>query len=739
MNGGSEPIRVLHVDSDPDFAETFTTRLERDDRFEADTATSASEGVDRLAEAEFDCVVSAYDMPDGDGIEFLEAVRERGLELPFLLFTGEGSEAVASEAISAGVTDYFRKKSGTEQFSVVTNRIDRAVEKFRAERELDATRRRYRKLVEQNLVGIYVIRDGKFVYVNPKLAEVHGYDRETVVGMPVLELVAPEERDRVEENLRRRLNEGVEEIQYRTVGLTKDGERIDIELHGSRVEYGDDPEIVGAELDVTEQTEYERELENREAKYRSLFEDARDAIMVLDEDGFLDCNGMTLELFGFDSVEAFTERTPWELSPETQPDGTDSKEAAQNYVETAFEEGEAFFEWVHTRNDGTEFHADVKLSRFQLDGEPVLRALVRDITTEKEYERELENREAKYRSLFESARDPIILLDEEGFFDCNGTALELFGFDSVEAFAERTPWELSPETQPDGTDSKAAAKGHIETAFEEGEASFEWVHTRNDGTEFPAEVTLSRFQLDGEPVLHEIVRDITERKQYERTLEEQRDTLEVLNQVLRHDVRNDLQLVTSYAEILEDSCDDEEASRHATTILESARHAVELTQTARDIADVLLSDSNETRRVALEPTLENKASGVQSSYPESVIAYEPRIPSVRVDADGMLPSVFENLLKNAIQHNDKDVAEVRVSATEGDGTVTVRIADNGPGIPDERKESVFGKGQTGLDSAGTGMGLYLVETLVTTYGGEVWVEDNDPEGSVFVVELPTAD
>ena len=737
MKGDSDAIRVLHVDDDRDFAGTFTTRLERDGRFEADTATSVSEGLTCLTEAEFDCVVSAYDMPDRDGIEFLEAVRERGLELPFLLFTGEGSEAVASEAISAGVTDYFPKKRGTEQFPVVTNRIDRAVETFRAERELDATRRRYRKLVEQNLVGIYIIRDGEFVYVNPKLAEVHGYDRESVVGMPVVELVAPEERDRVEENLRRRLDEGVEEIQYRTVGLTKDGERIDIELHGSRVEYGDEPEIVGAELDVTEQTEYERELEASEAKYRSLFEDARDAVMVLDDEGFLDCNGMTLELFGFDSVEAFAERTPWELSPETQPDGTDSKEAARNHVETAFEEGEAFFEWVHTRSDGTEFHADVKLSRFRLDGEPVLHALVRDITTKKEYERELENREAKYRSLFESARDPIILLDDEGFFDCNERALELFGFDSVEAFTERTPWELSPKTQPDGTDSKEAAKGHIETALEEGEASFEWVHTRSDGTEFPAEVTLSRFQLDGEAVLHELVRDITERKEYERNLEEQRDTLEILNQVLRHDVRNDLQLVTSYAELLEDSCETEEASQHVATIAERAEHAVELTQTARDIADVLLSDATETRRIDLEATLESEVDEVRSSYPDSEITLESPVPSVRIAADGMLPSVFENLLKNAIQHNDKDVAEVTVSATEREGTATVRVADNGPGIPDDHKDVIFGKGQKGLDSAGTGMGLYLVDTLVTGYGGRVWVEDDEPEGSVFVVELPT--
>jgi signal transduction histidine kinase len=71
--------------------------------------------------------------------------------------------------------------------------------------------------------------------------------------------------------------------------------------------------------------------------------------------------------------------------------------------------------------------------------------------------------------------------------------------------------------------------------------------------------------------------------------------------------------------------------------------------------------------------------------------------------------------------------------------VTVRIADNGPGVPDERKESVFGKGEKGLESDGTGIGTYLVKTLVSRYSGTVWVEDNEPRGAVFVVELLRAE
>jgi signal transduction histidine kinase len=111
---------------------------------------------------------------------------------------------------------------------------------------------------------------------------------------------------------------------------------------------------------------------------------------------------------------------------------------------------------------------------------------------------------------------------------------------------------------------------------------------------------------------------------------------------------------------------------------------------------------------------------------------------VSVTADEMVTSVFRHILQNAIQHNDREVPEVRVTGTAHDETVVIRIADDGPGIPDERKSDVFGKGETGLESEGSGMGLYLVETLVDRYGGDVWVEDNEPRGAVFVIELPRA-
>ncbi|PSP74481.1 hypothetical protein BRC86_05700 [Halobacteriales archaeon QS_3_64_16] len=136
MSGsGSAPVRILHVDDEPDFADLAATFIERERQgFEVHTARSPTEGFAILAEEPIECIVSDYDMPETNGLEFLETIREDHPNLPFILFTGKGSEEIASEAITAGVTDYLNKGSGTDQYTVLANCIDNAVEARRIER-----------------------------------------------------------------------------------------------------------------------------------------------------------------------------------------------------------------------------------------------------------------------------------------------------------------------------------------------------------------------------------------------------------------------------------------------------------------------------------------------------------------------------------------------------------------------------------------------------------------------------
>lgn len=281
----------------------------------------------------------------------------------------------------------------------------------------------------------------------------------------------------------------------------------------------------------------------------------------------------------------------------------------------------------------------------------------------------------------------------------------------------------------------------LQEVVETGEpTTVEHTHYDGDGNERVHEVHAAPiFDDEGNVVqLVESLIDTTERAAYEAELEQQRDNLETLNQVLRHDIRNDLQLVLSYSEVLAESADPEHRE-HVSTITESAEHAVELTQTAQEMADVLLDTEASVGTVDLRPILDSEIDGIRAAHDDASITLDDEIPDVAVAGDEMLESVFRNLLKNAIQHNDKQVPEITVATTADDETVTVQIADNGPGVPDNQKLEIFGKGETGMDSAGTGLGLYLVETLVSTYGGSVTVEDNDPEGAVFVVKLPRAE
>lgn len=255
------------------------------------------------------------------------------------------------------------------------------------------------------------------------------------------------------------------------------------------------------------------------------------------------------------------------------------------------------------------------------------------------------------------------------------------------------------------------------------DGSIRWVLTRQ---------VLLR-DADGE--LAEVVgicTDITKQKRREQELE-------LLNRIIRHDIRNDMMVVLGWAEMLETHVDTE-GEEYLQKILSSGEHVVELTEIARDYVETVVSNEDLTvEPVSLCSVIETEMSLREESFPAAVFRLDRPLPEVEVAGNSMLSSVFRNLLNNAVQHNDTETPLVEVTCEVQDDDVEVRIADNGPGIPDNKKEVVFGKGERGLGSSGTGIGLYLVQTLVAQYGGDIWVEDNEPTGTVFVVKLPRAD
>ena len=385
--------------------------------------------------------------------------------------------------------------------------------------------------------------------------------------------------------------------------------------------------------------------------------------------------------------------------------------------------------WVRTVGD----------PQYDEDGELVgALGLLQDITERKEYERAIESTREELRKIIDLVPDLVFVKDREGEY--------LLANEATAAAYGRTPADVEGKTEgeiiPDADDSAEFRQDDLEV-IESGEPKTVGEETLTTAagetrilqtTKIPYEVSET-----GDDAVLGYARDVTELKRYERTLEEQRDTLMLLNQVVRHDIRNQLVVVESYTELLAESLTDEQSRTYARTVIEAARQAADITETAKDVTDVLLQVGVEQTPIPLRTELDRQVEQVRADQDRATVAVEGVIPDVTVMADDLLEAVFRNLLTNAVVHNDKGVAEVTVSAEATDDAVRVSVADNGPGIDDDHKERIFQEGEKGLETGGTGIGLYLVKTLVDKYDGDVWVEDNDPTGSVFVVELRRAD
>lgn len=187
-----DSITVLHVEDDLEFAELNADFLSREaPHLEIVMETDPENALSHLDDRGIDCVVSDYSMPRKDGIELLEAVREVDPDLPFILCTGKGSEEVASEAISKGVTDYVRKGGSRERYQILAHRIENAVEQYRVKRSTDERTR------TAPPAGDLLVVDGEGTVdsVSPSLERTLGHDADDLVGEPLAEAVVPEDRE----------------------------------------------------------------------------------------------------------------------------------------------------------------------------------------------------------------------------------------------------------------------------------------------------------------------------------------------------------------------------------------------------------------------------------------------------------------------------------------------------------------------------------------------------------------
>ncbi|AZH24238.1 receiver/sensor box histidine kinase [Haloplanus aerogenes] len=612
-------IDVLYVDDDDAFAADAAEQLERvDNGLSIQRVTTAADALDRLDRASVDCVLSAHRLPDIDGIEFARTVRDAHGDLPFLLYT-EAFDAVASDALAAGITDCVRKGTGTTQYELLAHRIRDAVTKRRVERTLRTERSQYHQLFEDAPVMYVVFRsvdDEPIIEdCNDRFLDRLGYDRDELLGRSVWELYADESMDRAVEGFDSG-REGTFGQQERTL-VAADGEHIETLFRASpRIdEHGTVIGTIGLYVDITERKHRERTLER-------LHETTRDLLR------------------------------------------------AESRTEVA----------------------------------EVITAAVRDVLG---YQTNL-----------------VRLVDEEG--------TELHPV-AITSSAERMLGERPVYAVGEGTAGRAFAEGEtniyadvqeVDDGYDRQDARASmFVPIGDHGVLSIGDTDVGAFDRSDRHLAEVFAANAaTALTLLERTrdLERQNERLEAFASVVSHDLRTPLTVVDGSLELARERYDDADLDRAARS-LDRAFDLIEDLLTLARQGDALDPDTVDLAAVA-EACWQTVETG------DATLVVEVDRP-IRAD-ESRLRQLLENLFRNAVDHGGEASADpLTVTLDRLDDESGFYVADDGPGLPDDRSD-VFEAGYT-TGSGGTGLGLAIVERIAAEHGWSVTARDAEDGGARF--------
>ena len=756
------PIQILLVGEGADPPTAVTTALEtEEDRFAVKTASTVSDGMERLAEGAFDCVVSGYELPQGDGIEFLESVRETHPGLPFVLFTSNGDEYVASDAITAGVTEYVPLESGSTQYKQLAESVAEAVEA--SSRSVDSGSHLHRDDKILRAVPGCVVEldsDGEFIYANQRAEDVLGLERSEVTNRSYND-PAWEIRDLSGDPI------PDEELPYRQVWDSEepldgydhairwpDGSRTVLSVSGVPLfdEDGEIESVVFSLTDVTEQERREQDLK----RYQQIVEHLDDVATIIEPDGTIKYVSPAVErVLGFDQEEMVDEDGFSYQPPETRESVASGIERVledsdePQTVQTKFRRADGSWAWIEST------------LRNRLDNDVIDGILVssRDVTERieqrervKERERQLSHLHGATRNLL-AAETPeevaakaidaaVDILDlplngihlyDEAAGGLVPTAVSGEGWDlldEVPVIDEGIAWDVFQEGEERICDDLREAPG---TYNPETVVRSEMYLPLGDygvflisATEVDAfEVTDVEFArilaANTETALSRITKEQHLRSR-EMELEQQNEQLEQFASVVSHDLRNPLNVAKGRLDL-------------ARTALEDERNTDDLdaVERAHDRMESLIGDLltlarqgdavDEMKSVDLGNLARECWQTVDSADAILVVETERTIRGDR----SRIQQLLANLTRNAVEHGGDDV-----TVTVGDLENGFFVADDGPGIPESEREQVL-EASYSTNSEGTGFGLAIVDRIVQAHGWDVHVTESDAGGARFEI------
>lgn len=510
-------------------------------------------------------------------------------------------------------------------------------------------------------------------------------------------------------------------------------------------------QIEGFERSTTYRKFAELVLIESEERYRTLFEAANDAILLIHDNQIIDCNAKTLEIFRC-TKSIFVKEYPGKFLQEYQPDGQISEIKFQERIDLALNGSPQFFEWKYCRYDDKPFDAEVSLNRVDLSGKSFIQAIVRDITKRKMAEGGLQKERQKLQTLLEQAPFGMVLIDINGNYRyMNPRFRELFGYNLNDAPNGRT-WlrKAYPETSYRRT-VIAAWKEDIRKKSKNKKMPRTFSVTSKDGSEKIVNFKVVQLEKDGGYLV--TCEDITDLKRLEDELlnAQKLESIGILAGGIAHDFNNILAVIMGNISLARSHINNEQL------VIDRMVEAEKACLRAKDLTQQLLTFSRGGESVKKTVDLENiLREAVNSAVVDSKIdcqfLFADRLFSLAVD-EKEIRQVFNNIILNAceampsggvllismenVTENPKD----ELPFLERD-YVRISLEDSGPGIPENQLRKIFDPYYTtkplGVQK-GMGLGLAICYSIIKKHKGFIDVVSNIDSGTKVNVYLPAVE